>query len=669
MSLFEHKALDSTKRQIRLLTLLPFEQDSAKECLLDPAKWTTTSSTHGWHKPITCTIEHVSLDDDPVYLALSYTWGDTSICKKLQIKSVDGNTCNIFNATINLAQALQYFRQEKNPICLWVDAICIDQNNNAEKTEQVLLMQDIYDKAKSAIVWLGPAAEDSDAAMDALNSAGKMASEAGILDLRTADYISWPYPDPHGRRSAKQKLIDDLVVQDSTEYPHRAFKLLSERSYWTRVWIVQEVSVSREITFICGLRQLSFRHLTAAFVYMCHKRSRDLMNIAHTDLLDPVRGPKLKTMTENTMSPALSVLIGWRRKYQKETGSPESLVELLHRGCVVASSTESNRQSTNPRDRIYGLLGLASDRHVLNIVPDYSITVEECYKNVARVLLQHGHTDILSWCQHPKKLKGLPSWVPDFSTRIRDPCGDHKRFGLFSASGQYTVCCPTEPTHSLDVLPMTGTIVDTIMITGRLWTPGLDCVFNYDNASAMFEDIEKFCEQSQGSSSECSQNTERWAEAVWRVPCADQMWVTNGRCRAPNDAAEGYKELKQHIANPDSVSGCNSHTCQGYVIAMEYLHNRRPFLSTNGYVGLLPAHSKRGDLICIIFGAIVPFVLRKLDNGQYELIGEAYVYGIMDGEYLKTDPAREVFDLGGDSTSFMDPSTIPFHSQPENDST
>ena len=524
-------------------------------------------------------------------------------------------------------------------------------------------MPEIYSNAESAIVWLGTAVEDSDAAMDALDSVGKWASEAGILDLRMADYISWPYPDPQGRRSAKQKHIDDLTEQDSTEYPYRAFKLLSERSYWTRVWIVQEVSVSREVTFICGSRRLSFRHLSAAYLYISHKMLRVMMNITHTDLLDLVQGPKLRNMMENTMSPVLSVLSGFRRKYQKEIGSPEPLIELLHRGCVVTSSAESNRQSTNPRDRIYGLLGLASDCQVLNIIPDYSITVEECYKNVARVLLQHGHTDILSWCQHSKRLRDLPSWVPDFSTRIRDPCGDPKKFGLFSASGQHTVCCPTEPTHSLDVLPMTGTFVDTIMRTGRVWTPGLDCDFNYDNASAFFDDIEEFCKESQGSSSECSKDTERWAEAVWRIPCADLMWTTTQRHRATNDAAEGYKELKQRIANPELRLGLYSRTSLAYYVAMSCLHNRRPFLSTSGYVGLLPVHSKPGDLICIIFGAIVPFVLRKLDNGQYELIGEAYVHGIMDGEYLEKDPKPAVFDLGGDSTSLMDQSIITHHLQ------
>ena len=288
----------------------------------------------------------------------------------------------------------------------------------------------------------------------------------------------------------------------------------------------------------------------------------------------------------------------------------------------------------------------------LSIVPHYSMTVEECYRNVARILLQHGHIDILSWCQHSKKLKDLPSWVPNFS----------KEYGLFSASGQHTVCCPTEPNHSLNFLTMTGTTVDTLMRTGRLWTPGLDCDFNYDNASALLEDIEEFCKPSQGSSSERSEDTENWAEAVWRIPYADQMWTTNRQCRATNEAAEGYKELKQRIANLDLVSVFYSRTCRAYVIAMEYLHNRPPFRSTNGYVGLLPAYSKLGKLICINFGAIVPFVLRRLDHGQYLLIVEASVHGIMDGEYLKKDPMPAVFDLGGNSTSLMDQSTIPYYS-------
>ena len=84
---------------------------------------------------------------------------------------------------------------------------------------------------------------------------------------------------------------------------------------------------------------------------------------------------------------------------------------------------------------------------------------------------------------------------------------------------------------------------------------------------------------------------------------------------------------------------------QHYRVAMGFQHNRKPFLSAEGYVGLVPAMAEIGDIIIIIFGATVPFVVRKLNGGRAQLIGEAFVYGIMDGEFLKVDRASETFCL------------------------
>jgi hypothetical protein len=581
MSAFKYETIDSTQRQIRLLKILPLERDSVEACLTDPAKWTAASSTSARNTLVTCTLETVSMDDNPSYLALSYTWGDPSICKAIQIESVDGKSRKTFEVTVNLEEALRYFRQENHPVCLWADAICIDQTNDIEKTEQVQQMRDIYGKSTSAIVWLGPAAADSDNAMDALDRVGKEALEAGILDLRKDDFVSWPHPDPDGRRSAKQKAIDDLAHRSGIEFPYQALKLLSERNYWTRVWIVQEVSVPSEVMFVCGCKRLSFRHFAAAIIFLSFRRGVVLRNTIADDLLDPVRGPALTTMLSTYPNPTLGVLIGARRKYQRETGVPETLMELLARGCVVASSSESDRKASDRRDRIYGLLGLSSDAEDLTVRPDYSKTTEEAYANVARVLIEHGYTDILSWCQTPKKLKDLPSWVPDFSSPIRDPCGEHQKFGLFSASGQQAVfSLPIDPCYGSNVLALAGTGVDTVMSTGCLWNPGLDCDFKYNAAEALFADIEEFCKLSQGLSSTISQDTENWAEAVWRIPCADQKVTANARRRrASSTAINGYHELKQRITGSFELQDqIQSTDCQGYVIAMEYLHNRRPFL-------------------------------------------------------------------------------------------
>jgi hypothetical protein len=77
--------------------------------------------------------------------------------------------------------------------------------------------------------------------------------------------------------------------------------------------------------------------------------------------------------------------------------------------------------------------------------------------------------------------------------------------------------------------------------------------------------------------------------------------------------------------------------------AMGYIYGLKPFISEKGYVGLAPEDSKPGDVICVIIGAIVPYVLRKLPEEEFQLIGEAYVHGIMDGEAM---------DLGLDEAEF-----------------
>jgi hypothetical protein len=78
---------------------------------------------------------------------------------------------------------------------------------------------------------------------------------------------------------------------------------------------------------------------------------------------------------------------------------------------------------------------------------------------------------------------------------------------------------------------------------------------------------------------------------------------------------------------------------------MEAHHSRRPFRSNDRLVGPAPDRAEMGDCICIIYGATVPFTLREKPAGTYRLIGEAYVYGIMDGEWLQDDRTTSTFCL------------------------
>ena len=280
----------------------------------------------------------------------------------------------------------------------------------------------------------------------------------------------------------------------------------------------------------------------------------------------------------------------------------------------------------------------------------------ETYASVAQTLITHRFTDILAWCQKPDDShqqpkgdpQGLPSWVPDFSSPIRDPCGEPQKFGLISASGQRGVSClPVAPGVYSPILAITGSTVDTIESLGSHWAFCFDSNFKYLAAKGFFTHIEELCDKSQGRPSSFLREPDELKEAKWRISCSDQVFTAAARRRRVSTTTmEGYHELKQRLARyPEMGNQLQSPACQGYAIAMEYLHNRRPFISTEGYVGLVPAHSQPNDFICILYGAIVPFVLRRAINGTFELVGEAYVYGIMDGEFLEGSPKEEIFHL------------------------
>ena len=109
-----------------------------------------------------CDIIHVSLNHKPSYEALSYTWGDPT--------SRQAITCNLWRdtllVTLNCASALRRLRLGNVERILWIDAICIDQENIQERNEQVQLMRDMYQGALRVLVCLGEESADSARAID-----------------------------------------------------------------------------------------------------------------------------------------------------------------------------------------------------------------------------------------------------------------------------------------------------------------------------------------------------------------------------------------------------------------------------------------------------------------------------------------------------------------------
>jgi hypothetical protein len=126
---------------------------------------------------IACEFFTVDLDQAPPYIALSYTWGDPNDPLPIVIDGI------VVKVTRNLHSALTNLREDLVARPLWVDAICIDQSDDDEKSKQVQLMGKIYQEALHVMVWLGPADDTSDAVMDYLNEVGQEALSCGIEAL------------------------------------------------------------------------------------------------------------------------------------------------------------------------------------------------------------------------------------------------------------------------------------------------------------------------------------------------------------------------------------------------------------------------------------------------------------------------------------------------------
>ena len=143
---------------IRLLKLLP-ASDDANDCGLS------------------CGLEDCRLSDDPSYEALSYTWGQPIFPEVLHTPN------GVLKITENLALALRRLRFKDRVRYLWIDAVCINQNDATDKSRQVAMMGSIYKSARQVICWLAQADETISDAMETLKHLAASASRFGITEV------------------------------------------------------------------------------------------------------------------------------------------------------------------------------------------------------------------------------------------------------------------------------------------------------------------------------------------------------------------------------------------------------------------------------------------------------------------------------------------------------
>jgi len=310
---------------------------------------------------IECNISAYSLDDLPAYEALSYTWGKGAsrliVCNGQSISAQE-----------NLEAALRRLQYSSSARLLWIDAVCINQKNTSERNSQVQQMRIIYQMAQNGVIWQGESSKTSSMGFSLLRDI--------ILAAKAETGFSVQDPTKPGELSQNG-------LPDRSSPKWRALSAIFWREWFTRVWIIQEVLVSQSAVVVCGVDSCSWSDMARAARYIS---DHSLEAVTDVD-------PKLVLKLANFCS---------------RSNSKPHLLHLL--------SEARSSYATDDKDKVYAVLGLASDVDTLSLCSDYSKDVSELHITMVRSWIQRDRNfDILSAVEdHRYRIRpGLPHWAPD----------------------------------------------------------------------------------------------------------------------------------------------------------------------------------------------------------------------------------------------------------------
>ena len=607
---FEFRPLNNEKSEIRVVYL----------------QGTSTVITQDGFESLACAfIEHVSLQAESKFLALSYVWGDAT--QKFPIL-LDGH---VFHVTRNLFEALKRLQHADYTVPIWIDAICINQADKQEKNQQVQQMGDIYRSAQLVIGMLGPAADNSDTAMKAMSFAGQQL-------LNRPDRASFQV-----RHELMARILPVDTSNTALAFPTAPVVALMSRPWWQRIWIVQEVVLAKMVYLICGDMDVPFYFMLLAF-----------STLFDLPMLNAYGCGQLKGRLA-PLSPILKCNPSLLHAAAQGHGQDrQPLLQRINEAQCL--------QATEKKDHVYALLGMASDTDRLGIKLDYSKSCAEAFMQVAEgLLVGQRNLQILSRCQTPKKVEGLPSWVPDWSQRTDHTMWSAK-YSLYSAGGSDG---STSITIRDRAIGLSGALASIVKELGPSWNDE-ESLDDPRFIRGSLAEIETFARKNCHAYS----SDKELEAAIYRTPILDSEFslhpergeTTIRASIGARAAFAAYRSLRDDADVYDSQLGQRVDPNRLFVYMVSLLlglRRRCIFATDKGYLGLGPRNLETGDLICVFPGAAVPFALRERDDGvgrlestvwtkerrECELVGECYVHGIMDGELWKGRPRLEEFSL------------------------
>ncbi|KAG9252296.1 heterokaryon incompatibility protein-domain-containing protein [Emericellopsis atlantica] len=606
---YQYVPLDPVTDEIRLIVLHPSEDEQARVNL------------HLAHSPA---------KSDVGYNAISYTWGERQPRADIVV------TGQLFSVTKSLEELLRRVRRKQGELVMWIDAICIDQENDAERNRHLPRMAAVYDTATSVLAWLGDSDEHTS---EALGFIPKLQSPMLNLNERWEWNIGQP---------------GEYRPEDIARLCAAAYQFLT-KPYFHRVWILQEIAWASSPFAVCGVHEgFSFWQMETA--------ARNIQDLLERDPL-LARQISEALPEETTAVPEELEFIRKMSYFRFMVSKGKATFSLLRDtvqgritgdvpGYLETAIMARDFQATDAHDKIFALWNIAQDKQGLDFTMDYADSVAESYVKFTKAWCkQHMSLDMICAAEGDERSSAFyetaPSWCPDWATpssassmvrrekmltrlQIASDILDGK---LYWADGGLSRQDLAEPWFSFsgDELLCTGVIVDQL----RGWI-GADSDTVKDKFAAFFQAVRGYYE-TESTSPYGDALQALWAMCHGDVP---STWpvraVEDGFHEAYiNKYYKGDRKTARHIFQYVTDISADESSC----VLKTVLRGRTLGFTEKGYMCLLPhwiaREGRQRASIAVLAGCSTPVLLdRSEEDGHYRFVGSVFVQGWMEGEWI-----------------------------------
>lgn len=535
------------------------------------------------------------------YTTLSYVWGPEK--QPMHVLKTPSGDLSIKDA---LFAALVRLRSKNETLTLWIDAICIHQGDNCEKTKQIALLPEIFQRSVSTLAFISGGDEHSGAIQMLMQVRARMTLGPSSKE--------WPESLPRCPPSWEERGIpfpdDQIWAQVAALFASPWFR---------RAWIVQEAVIARRLKVVLGKTRVDWNHL---FLVMEHI-DKDL------EVAEKVKSSSWVPF----------IKLGRLRHIEDRSGRV-SILKLLE--------NFRHAKSSDPRDKFFSLLGIASDGNLEDFEPDYSSSLSQITQRFAIALYRRFSEEkqamLLLNRAGLSRRDDLPSWVPDWFEE--KPSGLHDALGRGNA---FNACDDLQ--EHVKYAPSTGELeVEAYLMDEVEYVTDSCNGMERSEQKRYFTEMRALLEKAFGNIRE----NEKIQTVLWEAPVAgakhpktalpgdlsvkdswESFMKLLGTDRSSEEnAVQATKRLEQYSKDQDESDLETKSRVYQSLLADEIRNWRFVILKETYLCGIAPNTVQKGDFVHIFHGGVVPFITRRSEQreGAYRLIGQCYIWGLMQGE-------------------------------------